>query len=510
MNNKRGETEIQGSLFIYILFGALIALALFPVIIKFFSLQKESTNVLCGNSQWWDGENGVKAQLEKLDSDNSIQEQTFFVNDDCKIVSFSLIHGLNDITYPKTQPNEPLVCLCSVETDLIGSGGECKPYDCYKLKNYDQVNEKQFSTLDLKDFTNLIFRKEGRTLSIEALAEEKTPELLTYKSSDLTKEADKNLIESISILFKTRKIRSFLPIVNIKETNFLIPKEITNIEAFTLFFDMNLAISPELYTADYIKNPQKIDPEQVDTAIIQLKIPKSKLEKLSDFQKKNLLLYYKHGEKWQNSNLICEISQENFLCNSSIKGFSNNFAISAVKDINREHSAAETNKGGTRQNPPNLIILHHTGGSLKITLETFSDPNIGTSSHYVLDKDGTLYNIVPDLEIANHAKGLNNRAIGIEIVNKGHKSDPYTKEQYESIKRLITHLTETYNFPLDDNHIKGYYEVSVPRGNKWDPSPNFDWSQIGLPNHPKLKEIVDPCTTNIGDYGYNCQELKNA
>ncbi len=131
-------------------------------------------------------------------------------------------------------------------------------------------------------------------------------------------------------------------------------------------------------------------------------------------------------------------------------------------------------------NAINYVVLHHTGTfSAQDTMKVLSKR--GLSVHYVLDKDGALYRLVPEEEIAWHAAGRNADSIGIEIVNTGNAEDKYTQEQYRVISVLLDYWAKTYpNFKKDNEHVLAHYEVS---SQKWDPSPNFDWSQIGLEGH---------------------------
>ncbi|MDD5133209.1 MAG: N-acetylmuramoyl-L-alanine amidase [Candidatus Nanoarchaeia archaeon] len=166
----------------------------------------------------------------------------------------------------------------------------------------------------------------------------------------------------------------------------------------------------------------------------------------------------------------------------------------------------EIKRGAYRcKNQVNLIVLHHTGGySFKDTYNSFV--STGLSVHYVIDKDGIIYYLVPENQVANHAKNYNTRSIGIEIVNSGYAKDQYTEAQYNSINALINDITSRYGFPKDNVHIKAHYQISSI--GKWDPSPNFSWAKIGLPNHQTYVAMVSSCG-GMGTWGYNCNQLTN-
>ena len=94
------------------------------------------------------------------------------------------------------------------------------------------------------------------------------------------------------------------------------------------------------------------------------------------------------------------------------------------------------------QNYPLAIVLHYTEGPLEATISTFQTAN-NTSAHYIIDRDGEVYQIVPEQFAAYHVSCYGSRnlclpscpicddtngnqveprtqSIGIELVNQGH------------------------------------------------------------------------------------------
>src|SRR3954471_5110628 len=78
-----------------------------------------------------------------------------------------------------------------------------------------------------------------------------------------------------------------------------------------------------------------------------------------------------------------------------------------------------------RLRDPKVIVEHYTVTStFQKTYNTFApdvaDPELhelpGTCSHYVIDRDGTIYQLVPRSIMCRHTVGLNYTAIGIEHV----------------------------------------------------------------------------------------------
>lgn len=133
------------------------------------------------------------------------------------------------------------------------------------------------------------------------------------------------------------------------------------------------------------------------------------------------------------------------------------------------------------------IILHHTGGS---TFESAYNTLIkrGLSVHYVVDRDGTVHSLVDEDRTTYHARGWNARSIGIEIVNTGNADMRYTDAQYNSINALIQDIASRWpGIEGDNEHVIGHYQASEI--GKWDPSPNFEWARIGLPDHTILADL---------------------
>ncbi len=76
------------------------------------------------------------------------------------------------------------------------------------------------------------------------------------------------------------------------------------------------------------------------------------------------------------------------------------------------------------------------------------------SSHYVVDRDGTIYRLQPDTQFARHCIGLNHLAIGIENVGDG-KQWPLTDAQVAANAALVRELAATHAI----THLLGHHEV---------------------------------------------------
>jgi len=203
----------------------------------------------------------------------------------------------------------------------------------------------------------------------------------------------------------------------------------------------------------------------------------------------------------------------------SLKSIDKFFTISLKSEIKLEVKKIETNPTiGTIKNyqlssssrPQNTtidrIVLHHTeGDDFKSAYDTM---NInGFSVHYMIDKGGEIYYMVDETREAYHAGNneYNARSIGIEIVNSGKESSPYTDMQYTAIKSLIGDIAKRWaSIKIDNEHVIGHFEIKDKEGKcrKWDPSPNFDWLKIGLPNHITPEKECPNLIAEIKNYGY--------
>ncbi len=196
------------------------------------------------------------------------------------------------------------------------------------------------------------------------------------------------------------------------------------------------------------------------------------------------------------------------------------------------------NHGGKFQDgAPDTIIMHYTGGPYKQSINTLTNPRVRASAHVVVDRDGSVTQLVPFNIIAWHAgksyyngrTGFNDFSIGIEMVNAGpltksgnvfrswygeafspsevieavHRNETkprywqvYTPEQIETVKELSELLIETYGI----KYILGHSEIAPHR--KLDPGPAFPLDKLraqllgskrdetGAPEPPEVGRVI--------------------
>jgi len=130
---------------------------------------------------------------------------------------------------------------------------------------------------------------------------------------------------------------------------------------------------------------------------------------------------------------------------------------------------------------PNYVVLHHTGsGGLDNALKTLTRRDGEVSSHYVIARNGRIYQLVDERARAWHAgrshwggnTDLNSSSIGIELDNDGH--EPFPEPQVAALIALLGDIAERHKIP-PANYL-GHGDVAP--GRKVDPSRHFPWRRL--------------------------------
>jgi beta-N-acetylhexosaminidase len=118
-----------------------------------------------------------------------------------------------------------------------------------------------------------------------------------------------------------------------------------------------------------------------------------------------------------------------------------------------------------RLRDPKVIVEHYTVTStFAQTFNTFApdnpDPELkelpGTCAHYVIDRDGTIYQLVPRSIMCRHTVGLNYTAIGIEHVGFSDREILRNAKQFAASLRLTRWLRCRYGIGV--NNVIGHSE----------------------------------------------------
>ena len=122
---------------------------------------------------------------------------------------------------------------------------------------------------------------------------------------------------------------------------------------------------------------------------------------------------------------------------------------------------------------PRMIVLHYTViPTMEGTFATFYPPylpdtrpdisnagNLNVSSQFLVDRDGTIYRLMPETMMARHVIGLNHCAIGIENVG-GTEKLPLTRAQVKANVWLVEYLAGKY----DIDYLIGHSEYTLFEG----------------------------------------------
>jgi N-acetyl-anhydromuramyl-L-alanine amidase AmpD len=111
------------------------------------------------------------------------------------------------------------------------------------------------------------------------------------------------------------------------------------------------------------------------------------------------------------------------------------------------------------------------------------------SSHFLVDRDGTIYRLQPETRFARHCIGLNHIAIGIENVGDEAKF-PLTDAQVAADAALVRDLAA--RFPIA--RLLGHYEVMKLRDKPYyverDPTYKNDKGDPGAPFMSRVRALL--------------------
>jgi len=135
--------------------------------------------------------------------------------------------------------------------------------------------------------------------------------------------------------------------------------------------------------------------------------------------------------------------------------------------------------------PIDLLVLHYTGMRTGAeALDRLCDPAAKVSSHYLVEEDGRVFALVAETRRAWHAglswwrghAGLNDRSIGIEIVNPGHEWGyrDFPDAQIEALIRLCSAILARH--PIPPRNVVAHSDVAPAR--KQDPGERFPWARL--------------------------------
>ncbi len=144
-----------------------------------------------------------------------------------------------------------------------------------------------------------------------------------------------------------------------------------------------------------------------------------------------------------------------------------------------------------REITPQAVVVHWTAfGTLESVWRYFyaeempdDEGRLNVASQFIVDRDGTIWRLMPENKFARHAIGYNHCAIGIENVGGYKGREDLTEAQLEANVRLIKYLHEKYPTikyvfghyqqgkarasGLFIENIPGYYAIKTDPGKKF-------------------------------------------
>lgn len=130
---------------------------------------------------------------------------------------------------------------------------------------------------------------------------------------------------------------------------------------------------------------------------------------------------------------------------------------------------------------PSLVVIHYTAmDSAQAALDRLCNPEHEVSAHYLIGRDGTLWQMVHEKQRAWHAgagewhgqSDINSRSIGIELDNTG--AHPFSEPQIAVLEALLRQIQKQWSISPDN--VIGHSDMAP--GRKCDPGPRFPWQRL--------------------------------
>jgi len=169
-----------------------------------------------------------------------------------------------------------------------------------------------------------------------------------------------------------------------------------------------------------------------------------------------------------------------------------------------------------------MLVVHYTGMvSGQAALQRLCDPATEVSAHYLIDEDGAVHRLVAEDHRAWHAgvshwrgaTNINDRSVGIELVNPGHEFGyrAFPQNQMAAFQDLALGILARH--PIPACNVVGHSDVAPAR--KQDPGELFDWpgmaaAGIGLWPGPDAMETDAKAEDLLQVIGYQTDDLVSA
>lgn len=134
-----------------------------------------------------------------------------------------------------------------------------------------------------------------------------------------------------------------------------------------------------------------------------------------------------------------------------------------------------------RKKPITALVLHCSAFHENEAYESYDEA--GVSTHYFIDEDGSLTQMVAEDKRAWHAgvaswreitEDFNSASIGIEICNMSLGETPYLKAQIKTLIPLCQELIKRYQ--IQPQNVVAHSDIAPMR--KMDPGMTFPWQEL--------------------------------
>lgn len=163
---------------------------------------------------------------------------------------------------------------------------------------------------------------------------------------------------------------------------------------------------------------------------------------------------------------------------------------------------------------PSLVVLHYTAmPSARAARDWLCNPQAEVSAHYVIARDGRLWQLVEEGQRAWHAGAgewrgqddINSRSIGIELANTG--AEPFAEPLMAALEGLLARISSRWSIA----EVIGHSDMAI--GRKIDPGPRFDWRRLEKQGLAPRQSLQNPTCQDVTaarfratarDAGYSC------
>ena len=170
-----------------------------------------------------------------------------------------------------------------------------------------------------------------------------------------------------------------------------------------------------------------------------------------------------------------------------------------------------------RVRPIRHLVVHSFALSVKDMLSCLAQN--GISSHYIIDTEGRIIQLVPEDKVAWHAgksfwrgeSGLNASSIGIELQNPTLGQTPFPPAQIDAFSKLARDIIERYQ--IDPRLIVAHSDIAPTR--KVDVGKAFPWDEmarmgIGLWAEPTEAKPTTNIAQALSQIGYDVADVDKA